>query len=107
MHIYVALCILVDALEELMSKRKWQNHYLRANVAQPDDTIAYGTFRVAKIYSKVLDRCGPSGIFLRVNPSEKSGEEVVWPPNMFHGYGTEEHLWKSWVATAAQCELLV
>ena len=29
----------MDKVEELMSKRKWQKHCLRVNVAQPEDLI--------------------------------------------------------------------
>ena len=43
------------ALEELMMKRKWIKCCLRANVAQPEDIKIYGTIRVAKIYSNVLN----------------------------------------------------
>ena len=45
----------MDKVLELMSKRKWQKHCLRANVAQPDDIVTYGTVKVAKIYSNVLN----------------------------------------------------
>ena len=46
----------MDALEELMSKRKWEKRCLRANVAQPEDIITCGTVKVAKIYSNVLNK---------------------------------------------------
>ena len=44
----------MDVLEELMSKRKWVKNCLRANVAQPEDIVVHGTFKVAMIYSNVL-----------------------------------------------------
>ncbi len=53
----------MDTLEELMSKRKWQNkkrkwqnHCVRAKVAQPDDKRVCGTVKVAKILSNVLNK---------------------------------------------------
>ena len=46
----------MDVLEELMSKRKWKKQCLRANVAQPEDIVTYGTVKVAKIYSNVLNK---------------------------------------------------
>ena len=45
----------MDKVLELMSKRKWQKHCLRANVAQPEDIKITGTVKVAKIYSNVLN----------------------------------------------------
>ena len=45
----------MDKVLELMSKRKWQKHCLRANVAQPEDIKICGTVKVAKIYSNVLN----------------------------------------------------
>ena len=45
----------MDVLEDLMSKRKWKKQCLRANVAQPEDIVTYGTVKVAKIYSNVLE----------------------------------------------------
>ncbi len=42
--------------EELMSKRKWEKHCLRANVSQPEDIVTCGTVKVAKIYSNVLNK---------------------------------------------------
>ena len=38
-----------------MSKRKWQKHCLRVNVAQPEDLRMTGSVKVAKIYSNVLN----------------------------------------------------
>ena len=46
----------MDVLEELMSKRKWKKQCLRANVAQPEDIVTYGTVKVAKIYFNVLNK---------------------------------------------------
>ena len=46
----------MDVLEDLMSKRKWKKQCLRANVAQPEDIVTYGTVKVAKIYSNVLNK---------------------------------------------------
>ena len=46
----------MDVLEDLMSKRQWKKQCLRANVAQPEDIVAYGTVKVAKIYSNVLKK---------------------------------------------------
>ena len=46
----------MDVLEELMSKRRWTKQCLRANVAQPEDIVTYGTVTVAKIYSNVLNK---------------------------------------------------
>ena len=45
----------MDKVEELMSKRKWQKHCLRVNVAQPEDLRMTGKVQVAKIYSNVLN----------------------------------------------------
>ncbi len=44
----------MDNLLELMSKRKWQKHCLRVNVAQPEGIRIKGSVKVAKIYSNVL-----------------------------------------------------
>ena len=45
----------MDKVLELMSKRKWQKHCLRVNVAQPEDIKITGSVKVAKIYSNVLN----------------------------------------------------
>ena len=50
-----SLYIVMDKVLELMSKRKWQKHCLRVNVAQPEDIKITGSVKVAKIYSKVLN----------------------------------------------------
>jgi len=46
----------MERVEELLSKRKWQKHCLRANIAQPEDIVTYGTVKVAKINSNVLNK---------------------------------------------------
>ena len=48
--------VAMDVSEDLMSKRKWKKQCLRANVAQPEDIVTYGTVKVAKIYSNVLNK---------------------------------------------------
>ena len=54
---FCCLCMdAMDVLEDLMSKRKWKKQCLRANVAQPEDIVTYGTVKVAKIYSNVLNK---------------------------------------------------
>ena len=45
----------MDKVEKLMSKRKWQKHCLRVNVAQPEDIRVTGKVKVARIYSNVLN----------------------------------------------------
>ena len=45
----------MDKVEELLAKRKWMKRCLRANVAQPDDILTYGTVKLALIYSNVLN----------------------------------------------------
>ena len=44
----------MDLVEELLSKRKWRNDCLRANVAQPDDVRVYGKVKIALIKSNLL-----------------------------------------------------
>ena len=51
----VYIYIVMDKVLELMSKRKWQKHCLRVNVAQPEDIKITGSVKVAKIYSNVLN----------------------------------------------------
>ena len=46
----------MDKLLDLMSKRKWVKHCLRTNVAQPQDIVACGSVKVAKINSNVLNK---------------------------------------------------
>ena len=46
----------MDKVEELLTKRKWVRRCLRANVAQPEDIITYGTVKLALIYSNVLNK---------------------------------------------------
>ena len=46
----------MEKLLDLMSKRKWQKHCLRTNIAQPEDIRITGSVKVAKIYSNVLNR---------------------------------------------------
>ena len=46
----------MDKLLDLMSKRKWQKHCLRLNVAQPEDIKMSGSIKAAKIYSNVLNK---------------------------------------------------
>ncbi len=53
MNIYIY--IIMDKGEELMSKRRWQKHCLRVNVAQPEDIRIKSSVKVAKIYSNVLN----------------------------------------------------
>ena len=50
-----SLYMVMDKVLELMSKRKWQKHCLRVNVAQPEDIKITGSVKVAKIYSNVLN----------------------------------------------------
>ena len=50
--------IVMDKVLDLLSKRKWQKHCLRTNVAQPEDIRITGSVKVAKIYSNVLNRRG-------------------------------------------------
>ena len=48
----------MDRVEELLGKRRWNKHCLRANVAQEEDIIRYGangSIKVAKIWSNVLN----------------------------------------------------
>ena len=44
----------MDKLLDLVSKRKWQKHCLRLNIAQPKDIKTSGSIKAAKIYSSVL-----------------------------------------------------
>ena len=46
----------MDRVEELLAKRKWQKHCLRANIAQPEDIITYGKVKVAMVLSNVLNK---------------------------------------------------
>ncbi len=46
----------MDALEELMSKRKWEKRCIMANVVQSEDTVSRGTVKVAKIYPNALNK---------------------------------------------------
>ena len=46
----------MDRVEELLAKRKWKKQCLRTNVAQPEDIVSYGTVKVAKIQSNVLNK---------------------------------------------------
>ena len=46
----------MDKLLDLTSKRKWQKHCLRLNIAQPEDIKMSGSIRAAKIYSSVLNK---------------------------------------------------
>ncbi len=43
-------------VEEFLTKRQWKKQCLRANVAQPEDIVMYGTVKVAKINSNVLNK---------------------------------------------------
>ena len=44
----------MERVEELMAKRKWMKHCLRANCAAPEDCVMTGKIKVAKIYSNLL-----------------------------------------------------
>ena len=48
----------MDRVEELLKKRRWTKHCLRANIAKEEDIIRYGkegTIKVAKVASNVLN----------------------------------------------------
>ena len=44
----------MELVEELLSKRKWRNDCLRANVAQPEDVRVCGKVKIALIKSNLL-----------------------------------------------------
>ena len=44
----------MDRVLDLLSKRKWQKHCLRVNVAQPEDIEVIGSIKIAKICSNLL-----------------------------------------------------
>ena len=44
----------MDLLEDMMAKRTWVKHCLRANCAAPEDIQLTGKVKVAKIYSNLL-----------------------------------------------------
>ena len=46
----------MDKVEELLEKQKWKKQCLRTNVAQPEDIVSYGTVKVAKFNSNVLNK---------------------------------------------------
>ena len=46
----------MDKLLDLVSKRKWQKHCLKLNVAQPEDIKMSGSIKATKIYSNVLNK---------------------------------------------------
>ena len=48
----------MDRVEELLGKRRWNKHCLRANIAKPEDIVCYGkegSIKVAKVASNVLN----------------------------------------------------
>ena len=48
----------MDRVEELLGKRRWNKHCLRANIAKEEDNIRYGKegiIKVAKVASNVLN----------------------------------------------------
>ena len=48
----------MDRVEELLGKRRWNKHCLRANIAKPEDIVCYckeGNIKVAKVASNVLN----------------------------------------------------
>ncbi len=53
-YIYIYTYIMMNKVEELISKRK-QKHCLRASVAQPEDIRITGKVKVAKVCSNVLN----------------------------------------------------
>ncbi len=48
--------LLMDTLQDLVSKRKWRKACLRAIVAQTEFLVTHGTAKVARIYSNVLNK---------------------------------------------------
>ena len=48
----------MDRVEELLGKRRWNKHCLRANIAKKEDIVCYGkegSIKVAKVASNVLN----------------------------------------------------
>ena len=48
----------MDRVEELLGKRRWNKHCLRANIAKEEDIVRYGlngSIKVAKVASNVLN----------------------------------------------------
>ena len=46
----------MDRVGDLLAKRKRQKHCLRANIAQPEDVVAYGRVKLAKVRLNVLNK---------------------------------------------------
>ncbi len=99
-----ALCLLMDVLEELMSKRKWEKRCLRANVAQPDDTATRGTVKVAKIYSNVLSNRATEPVLydaIEVAPEWYEESQITLNKDLMckrhRDHGNKEHSWILWL----------
>ena len=48
----------MERVEELLGRRRWNKHCLRANVAKEEDIVRYGqngSIKVAKVASNVLN----------------------------------------------------
>ena len=95
----------MDRLEELLSKRKWSKSCLRANVAQPEDIVTYGTIKVAKIYSNVLKREKEPELYDAIKDiaPEWWGDDTQITLNRdlvckrHKDHGNKEHSWILWL----------
>jgi len=95
----------MDLVEELLSKRKWRNDCLRANVAQPEDVRVYGKVKIALIKSNLLRKREKEPLLydaIKEIAPEWWGDEtqIILNKDLTcrkHKDGNKEHSWILWL----------